>query len=249
LAKLRKAPPARDWAGEYQKFRDEIPAWLTLQAWAWQFLRRNPVYRAEWQERRPPPEPDPDVLQAPPKPGTIPDPAATERWGLVAGYHDPDEMWPDDLRFVRSFGTVTTAAEIREGSAPPDVIDSTYLVSFDVTKDLRAQLVIARAKLRRYQIDVLRRLNKKAVGTPRQQRDLWGDYLFLLDVTAQGATSVAIAEALYWDDKVIRDRLRAAKASMQPHGRGGYLAISDLDDGATIEDTRWRRQPGDQGQA
>jgi hypothetical protein len=87
---------------------------------------------------------------------------------------------------------------------------------------------------------VLRR-NKKVVGTPRQQRDLWGQYLFLLDAIPKGGTPKVLADAGLWDEKKIRDRLRAARACMKPHGRGGYLAISDLDDGATIEDTRWRQ--------
>jgi hypothetical protein len=246
---------------------------LPRRFWAWQFLRRNLDYLADWgcvlarAKAAPTPEegimPDPKRcenwraevkahaespalvefegkrLSVPPLPAltfeTIYDLRGRERWGLVCGYHDPDSDFPEKLRFIRSCAVLTVPGAIlhdRESLAP-DVRDWNILATFDLSRDLEAQLRIVGTKLRKLQ------RGQKIATTRRPQEELLRFYLFLLDVTAEGATPRSLVEAFCGKDPIrparltegkIGDRLASAMLRIEPKGPGGYLALAELDD-------------------
>jgi hypothetical protein len=188
----------------------------------------------------------------PPPPGAVPPPPLTletiydwagrERWGLSCGYHDPESFCPEKLRFLRSYGVLTTVGAIltdREGLAP-DVREWYMLASFNLACDLRAQLRIVEKKLRKLQGGLQTDPKYKIVKTPRPQRKLWPFYLFLLDAFGLGATAKNIADSFpngdpveprrTLDESTIHDRLGAALARIKPRGPGGYLVLADMDD-------------------
>jgi hypothetical protein len=133
----------------------DLAAQLPSGAWAWQFLRRNEEYKEDWlrvlERARAAPTweegfiRDPTFREAAARyassardEGTIYDPEGRERWGLVCGYHDPRNIHPKNLFFMRPFGVVTRAATLlffRESLAP-EIRDDTMLVSFDPSQDL-----------------------------------------------------------------------------------------------------------------
>ncbi len=152
------------WLSEYAKW-PPARSLDDLSIMAWQFLRRNPEYQADWNRvwqraqdassweegfiinprnrerwRR-----FVDAGGAPPDQDkeTIYDPAGRERWALTCGYHDPNSLSPKHLRFMRPFGVLTMRsallAENRDDLAP-EIDDSQLLASFDISRDLRVQL-------------------------------------------------------------------------------------------------------------
>jgi len=282
LSRQRRADDSpQDWAARWREgYRNAAPG-LPRRFWAWQFLRRNLEYRAEWKrvlaraKAAPTPEegimPDPrrceewretvrvhaespafvefegKMLPVAPLPAltfeTIYDLRGRERWGLVCGYHDPCSDFPEKLRFIRSCGVLTMAGAIlhdREGLAP-DVRDWNFLATFDVSRDLRAQLRIVGTKLRNIQRPLVGR--QKIVGTRRPQNDLLRFHLFLLDVSADGATPESLVAAFDGRDPIragdldvrkIGDRLAKAIERIEPRGPGGYLALAELDDDSPV---------------
>lgn len=271
---------SQDWAARWREEYRPVPG-LPRRFWAWQFLRRNLDYCADWEcvlaraMAAPTPEegilPDPKrceswreavkvhaespafiefegkrlaVAPLPPLTfETIYDLRGRERWGLVCGYHDPGSVWPDKLRFLRSFGFLTMAAAIvgdRENLAP-EVRDWNMLATFDLSRDLAAQLRLVGTKLKELQRPGAG--GQKIAGTRRPQNELLRFHLFLLDVTAEGATPESLVAAFdgkdpirpgLLDERKIGDRLKAAMRRIEPRGDGGYLVLAELDDESRV---------------
>jgi hypothetical protein len=272
-----------DWAARWREQYASAPR-LPRFFWAWQFLRRNPEYRMDWNTAlarvKAAPNPEEGMmtvryrtrttysagmapafidllggrLVCPLPPGTLEpiyDPRGRERWGLLCGYLDPESMWPESLRFVRTCGALTTAAAIRndQENLAPEVRDGHVLATFDLSRDLEAQLRIVRRGLRSLQRTSA---SGRPMGTPRPQLRLLRFQLFLLDAKEQGASLGDLAEAFHvvdpisspgrarnrktpeLDERILGERLAAARQRREPRNPGGYLELVDHDDDSPV---------------
>jgi len=271
VSRQRRADDSpQDWAARWREVYASAPR-LSRRIWAWQFLRRNPRYRADWLGALERAKADPALIEGPPfryrsevihhlgpPPAfnllggrvyprlpveTIYDLRGREDWGLVCGYHDPDCSWPSELRFLRSFGVLTTAEAILVDrvNLAPEVRDWNVLATFDLSRDLAAQLQRVGSLLRHRQGAGAG--GAKLAGAPRPKKHLWRFFLFLLDATAEGATPRGLVDAIGkdpikpardLDEGLIGERLEAAKLRLEPRGPNGYLAIAEFDDDSSV---------------
>lgn len=158
--------------------------------WAWELLRRNPEYRADWERELP--EGLARVKQETPNHCPIDHPSFTltmdgpnyvRKWGL---FHliNPDTLKPlgisshwfsagDHLRFYMGRGVGTL--EMLEGLGVPEehgvtIPEGHIAVTFDLRKPLDSQLEIARENLRRWQKHWLRKA-KSSLPSSKVSRD------------------------------------------------------------------------------
>lgn len=223
-----------DWrnAAEY-RFPGDFPN----HRWAWEFLRRNPDYRKDWAtvlqryRARGPAEygteeenvalhgqepdrwhPDPDHQDF-----FLPEPER-EKWGL-SDIFNPETANPAFLRFDLKFGLIYWTREGPEVLEPQGPFDRWAYV--DLRLPLGVQLTAARRGLE----DAQRRLGIKPHRITHH-RDLWPDYVRLLDADLDGRTPKQIADALPeqddFDERKVWDRLKAARKMREPEG---YLSI------------------------
>lgn len=149
---------------------------LHVHEWAWEFLRRNPDYRAAWEKYQ--------VAAAK---------GFGASWGVTTrfGISDPvdpaipaPEGVPDWLETVDSVLDQITDEEYveRYGDGAPDDLKEIFI--FDVGRPIKPQLEIAAAWLRQAQQDAL----GKILEAPKVRRDNLVLYLRLIDARDQGAS-------------------------------------------------------------
>jgi len=230
---------------DWRKAEDyHFPATFPRYRWAWEFLRRNPDYRKDWQaalsrflskteefeEGR---DPMADLLAGRKQVGVgedwkedPEDPAfylpveEAARWGLSRGLLNPATADPAWLIFSVSHGTIHY---LREGARFTSRGFAYPIVEFDLHLPTKPQIDGLAARLDN---------DRKARGIkPRQvrhYRDRWHVYLRLLDAELDHRTTSQIADALaqesegFADPKKLWDQLRAAKRMTLPEG---YLSV------------------------
>jgi Family of unknown function (DUF6499) len=206
-----------DWRDPAQYPRDRSP----LRQWAWEFLRRNPEYRAGWREHIEPfYDPawrrDQDVGAVGPAHGAPADKQAelVHHFGLDSFPPSPDDGLPP--LFTRTGLRYTAEREARMLLHPGQIA-----VIFDLTRPIRRQLAAAKMvfdeEKRRGEIP----------GPHRNRIELFAPYLRVLDGVAAGATHSAIGDMLFGDGRserlsLVRDYLDAAKKLRD----GDYLFIA-----------------------
>jgi hypothetical protein len=184
--------------------------------WAWEFLRRNPEYRKDW-----------DALlvrfnftkdsevPAGAFPG-LPSTEANEKWGLTQGYINPNWDDPPNLEFRLPYGRV------RIGNLSDDTKLPQVWAQFSLAYPLKPQLEVLGEGLRGLQ------KHFQPATLPKRHRGLWPRYLRLLDARAAGAQlkemagllSAELPDAI--DERQVSDQLRAAQRLIRP---AGYLQI------------------------
>lgn len=84
---------------------------LTTDLWAWQFLRRNPEYQADWDKakkiygKKDSYEYEMEEMMQDLLISSVPLVSA-RKWGLISGYVNPERDTPSEAIFVRSFGEI-----------------------------------------------------------------------------------------------------------------------------------------------
>ena len=230
-----------DWrnANDY-RFPADFPDYL----WAWEFLRRNPEYRRDWEaalsrfvSKTDEFEREIDARKVLESGGTLvvlgedwsedaTNPAfclpvdEAHRWGLKRLFN-PSTDKPEWLTFSPDFGTVHY---LRKGE-PFKARGPAYpIVEFNLHLPLKPQLEAISEPLERA---------RKHLGIkPRrimQYRSLWPHYLRLLDADLDERTPRQIADVLNResdrggiDDKKVWDQLKSARRMRSPEG---YLSI------------------------
>jgi hypothetical protein len=223
-----------DWrnAAEYPS-----PRTLPNYRWAWEFLRRNPDYRKDWADvlarylanpgdyfgpdetRYPEPIPAEDGWNPDPNHHNFFMPAdESAKWSL-RDMVNPATDDPGFLAFTLQFGYLYTFH--RDGPKEPKGAQYPWAF-FNLNLSLKPQLETLRRMLAAEQ-------KRQGIKPHRvtHHRDLWPDYLRLLDADLDGRTPKQIADALQeqiygLDDRKVGDRLKAARKMMEPEG---YLSI------------------------
>jgi hypothetical protein len=147
---------------------------LSPQRWAWEFLRRNPDYRADWKAN-----PNSNELAL--------------KWGLKQMVN-PAEADPIQLAFSPpTFG----GAFIGERRVEITVPAGKLLYTFDLTCPLKPQIEKARQDLRLFQEMEQKIESIPAVQKPRHHVSKWAGYLRVLDAYEAGAALGGIAKILF----------------------------------------------------
>jgi hypothetical protein len=216
---------------EDYSFTDDLPPWR----WAWEFLRRNPEYQADFQDairrfnaREGEYAAEAEILDAIgdfiPTDGwvkSVPSMQVHEKW-LLWFYLNPELDVPDNSPFVE-FGNLYLW---EEGRRP--LQDYEVLVRFDLRFPIKPQWAFARERLGR------RKRTKSTRGdfrqrVPRNQPKKWQLYLRLLDARAANASYVEIAAVLFGiDDRSQKDPVRKVDGPLRQArrmSRAGYREI------------------------
>lgn len=196
--------------------------------WAWEFLRRNPDYRKDWESalsrflkgtvitRR---SRDPDT------PDFYLPVAEKEKWSLGWGLVNPNTDRPSYLSLAISYATVNFVTG-NKVQLVPNGLRYPWAV-FDLELPLKPQVARVLKILQDYQAVHMKDLHKVKPRRIKHHPNLWPDYLRLLDADLDGRTLKQIATALEEeedgiDEKKVWDRLKAAKKLTKPPG---YLDI------------------------
>jgi hypothetical protein len=210
---------------------------------AWEFLRRNPAYRAEWEEAlarcrvldcgalhvAEPGEPDPVVGEPVPQDRAadpafhIPSDEARARWLLDHGYVNPDTEHPRHLLFSIPFGGSAFGAPGSSRVRGP----WTGYFPIDFSLPLEPQISRLRSEYRHLH----RRL--KALGMrssrPKAHRSKLSLYLRALDSDASGGRWEVVerldsgAKSAKARKKAGDDLLRQARRMTEPEGYAALL--------------------------
>lgn len=220
-----------------------FPADFPDYRWVWEFLRRNPEYRRDWEGALArflsgsgefaPVDDLKSFLESggtltgtgenwtsnPTDPNFFLPVDERERWQLKAGLLNPATDNPTNLHFALGFGTVHF---MRKGASLQSRGPKYPIVEFDLHLPLRPQLeaIIEPMEHARGHFNIKPR-------TPKHHRKLWPRYLRLLDADLDGRTPKQIADALVTEidntnEARIWEQLKAAKKLIQPDG---YLSI------------------------
>ena len=175
---------------------------ITLHGWAWEFLRRNPHYRADFTR------------------GSDPSP-----WGLFRPC-DPDRSYREVFPFWMASALPVllnpTLHAVLAASPEPGIplcTPSRVSYMFDLTYPLEFQIEEAVKTLKILQ-GAGKHLARKRVSKIRD--DHYKRYVRLLDGYAAGVSQIAMAAVLYGDKGVPRDSARRALREAQRLSRGGY---------------------------
>lgn len=211
--------------------------------WAWEFLRRNPEYRRDWNaalsrfldqsgEFEVSSDPREFLRQGgslvltgemwrddPEDPGFYLPVDEQEKWGLRGGMLNPETNDPGQLSFDLSFGTVHF---MRKGEKLTARGPAYPMVVFDLHLPLKPQLDSIVGPMER-----ARKFLNIKTHRAKHHRRLWPRYLRMLDADLDQRTPKQIADALEHeidgiDEKKVWDQLRAARKMILP---AGYLSI------------------------
>jgi hypothetical protein len=217
--------PKRNWRRDtdYEFTKD-----LDLNGWAWEFLRRNPEYRNDWEielqnlyQTTPPHKIDieDDCFSLEPDKNDC----KTKWW--IARFVNPETDYPIGLDFVNSYG------RIYHESTKIDLSPGRVAVIFDLNLPIKRQVKLTASRLRQWQgIYEHRGICKRR--KPKTNNDLWKSYLRVLDAKTDGAANKDIDDIVFqgqreniYDDNyhntVIRDALKSATKLVE----GGYCDI------------------------
>jgi hypothetical protein len=190
----------------------QYPRNRSLRSWAWEFLRRNPEYRAAWREHIEPffdpafRHRDRDVGLVGPAHHVPADKQAevVHRFGLDSFPPSPDDDRPP--RFTGTGLRYTAEHEARMLLHPGQIA-----VIFDLTRPIRRQLAAAKMVFAE---------EKQQGGIPEPHRnriEQFAPYLRVLDGVVAGATHSAIGAELFENQSTeqrlsrVRDYLDAAE--------------------------------------
>lgn len=194
-------------------FPPDFPDYL----WAWEFLRRNPDYRNDWQAA----VSGIDAAEDLDDPGFfVHSEEGAAKWSLIPGLLNPATDHPR-FGFSVSFGSIRFFSG--EGVFPVKARGSWYpWVEFDLHWPLTHQLEAARL-----QLDQAQRNRNVRPHRVVHHRPKWPHYLRLLDADLDDRTPVQIAAVLQGeingiDEKKIWDQLEAARKMTRPEG---YMTI------------------------
>lgn len=230
----------RDWRDvNHYRFARKLPDYR----WAWEFLRRNPEYRKDWNaaisrylsstgefekvadlkafiEGGGALEGTGENWQDDPQdPGFYLPVDEADKWRLRGGLLNPDNDDPTHLIFSLEFGTVQF---LRKGVPIVSRGPTFPIVEFNLHLPLKPQLESI--------VEPLKRASRHLKIEPRRSkhhRKLWPLYLRLLDADLDERTPRQIADVLEresdgLDERKVWDQLRAARRMLQPEG---YLSI------------------------
>jgi len=212
----------RDWRSDADyDFTEE----LDLNGWAWEFLRRNPEYRNDWELELQ------NIYQTiSPQGIDIEDDCfsiepekidcQTKWW--IARFVNPDTDCPIGLDFVNSYG------RIYRDSTKIDLLPGRVAVIFDLNLPIKRQVELTASRLRKWQ-EIYENRGICRLRKPKTHNDLWKSYLRVLDAKTDGAANKEIDDIVFQDQReniyddyyyntVIRDALNAAKILID----GGY---------------------------
>ena len=190
-----------DWRNEesYQ-FSNDYPS----ERWAWEFLRRNPDYRACWdvalqaeiKER-------PRVIDQINKPESfIHSIECWWKWGLGPGYINPDQDSPEEVYFHKPGPYVCCNEVIIPHSMIPIIntikipycgiplTESKVAVIFDLSIPLKLQLETIEEDLKQIQ-------STNKPKSKRSDKNKYRTYLLVFDAKSEGAKNVEIAAVVF----------------------------------------------------
>ncbi|MEO6194428.1 MAG: DUF6499 domain-containing protein [Thermoanaerobaculia bacterium] len=230
-----------DWRNANDYRFPDLPDYL----WAWEFLRRNPEYRKDWEaalsrfiskteefERVDDKQAflasggslviaGENLSEDPTHPSFSLPVDEADRWGLSRGLVNPATDKPEWLYFSPGFGTVRF---IRKGESFQSRGPAFPIVEFDLHLPLKPQLEAINEPLERARKHL-------AIKSRRimHYRSLWPHYLRLLDADLDERTPKQIADVLNRestsggiDDRKVWDQLKSARRMRSPEG---YLTI------------------------
>jgi hypothetical protein len=188
----------------------EYTAGLTLHQWAWEFLRRNPEYQATWERFK-------DADQATRL-------KAAQHWGM-SYLVDPDLAAPESRYGFLEAAQVTIMFSWNQ--VPKD--DRYIVLMFDLELPATPQLIDAEGVVRTLQESrrTVRKLPVRST-TARAQRDLYPEYVRVLDASSDGLGARAIGKALYpklSDPEAQRGRVRDILDRARELAAGGYREL------------------------
>jgi hypothetical protein len=209
----------------------ELPDWrnpadyaytedFALHDWAWEFLRRNPEYRADWAalaEKRPS-LPEEDFYAESRRIG--------DKYGLAVAV-DPNlnRHEAEDLLWMIGVGVrlLYGVEKSQEGRPWPGFPNMAFLL-FNLLEDIDSQVEDARRVLTIYQRALLSDLNlpPPKVSSVKPQTDKFLFYLRLLDARLEGLSQRDIGLGLYPDSFEPRDRVRHAIEAAEELACSGY---------------------------
>jgi len=219
---------------------------LTSEGWAWEFLRRNPEYRKDWERelkiyvQKQRENPTEKLSVDDPWFGITPVEDSSLRWGLYV-LANPDQDTPY-LLFKRLFGRITlskrfeffmgTPIEDIENCKPEAIPDGKASVMFDLRIPIKPQIEKARKALLRIQQELKDKRIIKIIN-PRLRRSQWPDDLRVFDAKTEGSIKdKEIAREIfpdttniypdYYGNIKVRDYYNAANRLIN----GGYLKIA-----------------------
>jgi len=185
----------RDWKNDKDyNFTDNLDS----HGWAWEFLRRNPGYRKDWEKEL-------KNYFSGSKPHKLPnideddffiDPVLTDckaKWGILC-YVNPDTDNPIPLDFEQNFGRIYQKNEKFE------LLSNQVAAVFDLNFPIRRQIDLVKKRLQRLQKELVRK--KKVVRKqPKSQVENWQSYLRVLDAKEDGANNRDIPSIVFKDKR------------------------------------------------
>ncbi len=207
----------QDWRNseEYSYTAD-----LTLHQWAWEFLRRNPEYRAAWEEFQ-------GTSRLAKEYGAREEAAGAE-WGLEWPV-DPD-LRATEARFYFS-GSDTLRRVLGVSRARANMVT---MLEIDLERPLRPQLQIALKRLRHDRDEAKRRGKiKPCRPKTRAQTRLYPCYVRLLDGSLAGVGMWKMGKELFPDLEDLEDRRQRARTRLRSARKlasGGYRELLQLPD-------------------
>ncbi len=201
---------------------------LDLNGWAWEFLRRNPEYRNDWEielqnlyQTTPPHKIDieDDCFSLEPDKNDC-----KKKW-WIARFVNPETDYPIGLDFVNSYG------RIYRDSTKIDLLPGRVAVVFDLNLPIERQVELIKLRLRQWQ-KIYEHRGICTLRKPKTYNDLWKSYLRVLDAKSGGADNKTIdaivfhsqkknVDDAYYYNKVVRDTLKSAMKLVN----GGYQDI------------------------
>jgi len=214
-----------DWAAlaNYKKKR-------TRAGWAWEFMRRNPKYRADFQKLS-------QKWAAIPKKGFLyvgGGPVHAEqfgrvlgaKWGQAGAIADPkQDSAPKFMQFgpiIPDGESVDVFFEDVEGNAIPQREEFATLV-FDVRRPIGPQLRRAKTYLKVRAADI----KEQKIKPIRSSETWWPAYLLVLDAKAANASNAEIAAQIPVI-KVLKDKYEASKRVSEYYKRAKQLRDNPL---------------------
>ena len=184
-----------DWrkSGDYEFTRN-----LSLDEWAWEFLRRCPEYRQEWESLRRSHTAFCGMILK----------DCREKWGLRRGYLDPGISWVN-VEFTPPGGRTISPYLFDRGEGVRLVTGKTKICyEFDVQQPISPQLKAVKKRLKTCQIKCPTKTRKSF--KPNYPHDEWPRMLRLLDAVAEGASASEIMTILYSCEVRILDKRKQA---------------------------------------
>ena len=195
-----------DWGVPDWRCEDQYPdpSAMTPTAWAWEFLRRNPKYRARWDT-------------APAKAIGLGD------FGLLGLPPDPRQSMPTLPPPAFAAAAVREIRPGRRGEQTVTLNPQDVAIVFDLYRPVNEQLRRARCALTSLQAHL--KMSPKLI---RKRESEYGKYLRVLDAVDAAVSDREIATVLYSTDsaddtrKKVKDDRKAALKLRD----GGYLALA-----------------------